>query len=282
MILGCPTCDSRYDVTGHPVGQQFRCRCGTVITLEAPSSQVGALSCPQCGANVSASATTCEHCTAHLLLKACPRCLSRVFHGHKHCPTCGAELSLAATAELGAARPCPRCQTALTARRIADIVVDECLSCSGLFLDQIAIQRVVADRQQVRAEALLGALPRAAVTAVAAGAKMYIKCPVCNVVMNRKQFAASAGVIVDVCKAHGTFFDAGELPLIIEFVMNGGLERAERKQLEALREAAKREQQNARFSNMMAVRSSTHALSEAQRQADSGRAFIDLLSSLWR
>ena len=41
----------------------------------------------------------CAHCSAELLLKACPRCLSRVFHGHKHCPECGAELDVAAAGD---------------------------------------------------------------------------------------------------------------------------------------------------------------------------------------
>src|SRR6478672_11380312 len=117
MILACTACDSRYDVTGHPIGQQFRCRCGQVMKLEAPSSQAGLLACPQCGAGVAPTAKACEHCASELLLKACPRCLSRVFHGHKHCPDCGAELELAATADPGAIRPCPRCAAPLHARR---------------------------------------------------------------------------------------------------------------------------------------------------------------------
>ena len=48
-------------------------------------------------------------CDAALLVKACPRCLSRVFHGHKHCPECGAELGIAATEQTHADRACPRC-----------------------------------------------------------------------------------------------------------------------------------------------------------------------------
>src|SRR5262249_12631273 len=97
MILACHACDSRYDVTGHPVGQQFRCRCGAALAIEAPSSQAGLLACPHCGAGVGPTETTCAHCSSQLLLKACPRCLSRVFHGHRHCPECGSELSVAAT-----------------------------------------------------------------------------------------------------------------------------------------------------------------------------------------
>jgi hypothetical protein len=97
MILACSGCDGRYDVTGYPIGQQFRCRCGTINTLTAPSRQAALLKCPHCGAGVAENKSTCDHCTQHLLVKACPRCLSRVFHGHKHCPECGSELSVVAT-----------------------------------------------------------------------------------------------------------------------------------------------------------------------------------------
>jgi Zn-finger nucleic acid-binding protein len=236
MILACPTCDSRYDVSAYTVGQQLRCHCGTVMTRPAESQQAGKLACPQCGAGVSPNATKCEYCAAALLLKACPRCMSRVFQGYKHCPDCGAELDIAAEGTELHDMPCPRCEKPLRARRVGDIVIDECRDCAGLFLDQIAIKRVVTDRAQARAEALLGALPRAQTTVLPKpGQRMYVKCPSCKILMNRKLFAAGAGVIVDVCRAHGTFFDAGELPAIIEFVMQGGLEAAEKKEIERQR-----------------------------------------------
>jgi Zn-finger nucleic acid-binding protein len=278
MILACPTCDGRYDLTGYLPGQQFRCRCGTVMTLEAESTQAGLLACPQCAAGVSPSASACSYCSTELLLKACPRCLSRVFHGHKHCPECGAELDRVAAGSAHADMPCPRCETHLRPRLVGDLCIDECPGCRGLFLDHVAIKRIVIERQQARADALLGALPKHAVQEVGQQTKMYLKCPTCRVVMNRKQFAAGAGVIIDVCKTHGTFFDVGELPQIIEFVREGGLEKAERREIERMREAAKREQANAQYAMMMASHSSTHAAGERNH----GTALIDLLSALWR
>ena len=278
MILACPGCDSRYDVTGYAVGQQFRCRCGAISTLEAPSPQAGRLACPQCGAGVAPTAAACDHCASHLLLKACPRCLSRVFHGHKHCPDCGGALAVAASGEVSADRPCPRCQQALNARRVGDLVIDECTTCQGLFLDHVAVQRVVTDRQQARAEALLGELPTGVAPVQPAGGKLYVKCPVCATIMNRKLFAAGAGVIIDVCRAHGAWFDLGELPRVIEFVMSGGLEKAEKKEIARLRDDAKREQQSALYAQMMASRSASHHYSGTP---SNGTAFVDLLFSLF-
>jgi Zn-finger nucleic acid-binding protein len=280
MILACPGCDSRYDVSGYPVGQQFRCRCGTVTMLEAPSSQAGLLACPRCGAGVAPNASACEHCSAELLLKACPRCLSRVFHGHKHCPECGSELDLAASGDVHVDHPCPRCESMLRPRLVGDIVIDECAQCLGLFLDQIAIKRVVTDREQARADALLGALPKQAVSsAVKPGQKMYLKCPICRTVMNRKQFAAGAGVVVDVCKHHGTYFDVGELPAIIEFVKQGGLELAAKREVERQRAEVRAERDRLRASAADSMRFEAHT--SHHHSHSTGRAFVDLLFSLF-
>ena len=43
--------------------------------------------------------------------------------------------------------------------------------------------------------------------------------------MNRVNFGKVSGVIVDVCKAHGTWFDPGELTRVVAFAAAGGLER---------------------------------------------------------
>jgi len=276
MILACAGCDSRYDVTGYPVGQQFRCRCGTITALAAPSQQAGLLACPHCGAGVSPTSKACEHCTQQLLLKACPRCVSRVFHGHKHCPECGAELSLAASAEPREDRQCPRCDQPLGGRLVGDIVVDECIACHGLWLDHVAVQRIVTDRQQARAESLLGALPGTLKYEIQPAGKMYIKCPVCKVVMNRKLFAAGSGVIVDLCKDHGAFFDTGELPRIIEYVMQGGLEKAAKNQIDRDKAQAQRELHAARAA--AASSAGMHSIEQTKR----GSALRDLLWTIFR
>lgn len=61
----------------------------------------------------------------------------------------------------------------------------------------------------------------------------YMPCPLCHASMNRVNFGKVSGVIVDVCKAHGTWFDAGELTRVVAFASTGGLERTrERERLE--------------------------------------------------
>jgi Zn-finger nucleic acid-binding protein len=63
----------------------------------------------------------------------------------------------------------------------------------------------------------------------------YVPCPDCGKLMNRVNFGRRSGIVVDACAQHGTWFDADELRRVVEFVRDGGLERAraqERMQLE--------------------------------------------------
>jgi hypothetical protein len=96
--------------------------------------------------------------------------------------------------------------------------------------------------------------------------------------MNRKLFAAGAGVIVDVCRAHGTFFDAGELPAIIEFVMQGGLEQAQKKELERERQRIQHEKQMA---GSMAIAPHSFDFARTDRRDSAGGALVELLFTLF-
>ena len=71
---------------------------------------------------------------------------------------------------------------------------------------------------------------------------MYVKCPECSTVMNRTNFAKRSGIIIDSCKGHGTWFDSDELPRIVEFVMNGGIEAANERELARAKEEIRRQQ----------------------------------------
>jgi hypothetical protein len=66
---------------------------------------------------------------------------------------------------------------------------------------------------------------------------MYVHCPVCRDIMNRRQFAPGAKVVVDICRADGLWFDAGELPAVVDFVEARGealvRERAQQAKLRA-------------------------------------------------
>jgi len=199
------------------------------------------------------------------VIVACSSCAARfVAEGYRdaHCPTCGALAQ-----QQAAARSCPRCELPLTARELGDLVVDECTKCSGLFVDHVAVKRVLDDRD--RAESFLAALPRHAHSLLHRG-RMYIPCPCCGNLMNRKLFATGSGVVVDVCRTDGMFFDAGELPAIIDFVMAGGLERAAKRDAERARDSERSE----RIQRALAER-------EPRRYDTRASAFVELLFSIF-
>ena len=54
--------------------------------------------------------------------------------------------------------------------------------------------------------------------------------------MARTNFARCSGVIIDVCRPHGIWFDANELQRIVKFIQDGGLDVARTREQEALTE----------------------------------------------
>ena len=58
--------------------------------------------------------------------------------------------------------------------------------------------------------------------------------------MNRVNFGRLSGAVIDVCRGHGTFLDAGELHQIVTFIQEGGLDRARTQKIEDLREEERR------------------------------------------
>jgi Zn-finger nucleic acid-binding protein len=136
---------------------------------------------------------------------------------------------------------------------IGATAVRECVKCEGLWLEVRAFEKICADREQQAA--VLGAASPAPTQSAQDGVNKvsYVPCPECSQLMNRINFARCSGVIVDVCKGHGTWFDRDELSRIVEFIHGGGLEAArgrEKAQLdEARRELeAERSRTNARSS----------------------------------
>ena len=58
--------------------------------------------------------------------------------------------------------------------------------------------------------------------------------------MNRVNYARVSGVLVDICKAHGVWFDRDELRKVAEFIQSGGLDRARVQRNEELDSEARR------------------------------------------
>ncbi len=197
--------------------------------------EVRVLRCSGCGASVPPDATQCPYCRAQLATVGCPGCFALVPLSASHCPGCGAAMvPRAASPATGA--PCPACTKPLASSQVGDVEVGECLVCGGLWLDRAVFEQLGTSRE--RQGAVLGALPTPdQPPLVKLEPVQYRPCPACRQRMNRVNYAKRSGVVLDVCKAHGIWFDRDELRRVLAFIAGGGLDRARELELEALKDA---------------------------------------------
>ena len=168
-----------------------------------------------------------------------------MFIGSKHCPHCGAAAAQATAGELSVLK-CPRCRVDMSSIMLGSIAMRECERCAGLWVEVVALEKICADREEQ--SAVLGtASPAPAHQTPPADIEKirYVPCPQCGQLMNRINFARCSGVIVDICKGHGTWFDRDELSGIVQFIRSGGLEvsrQKEKNEIEFQREQLRTEQ----------------------------------------
>ena len=196
--------------------------------------QPEALNCPNCGAAVSSDKTQCEFCRSRLKTVGCPSCLGVMFLGSKFCGRCGAKAVAAELVSDADAGQCPRCKLKLQLVQIEAANIRECTKCGGLWSGIEAFEELCSNKEQQ--VAVLGLFSDSIDRSVKPSTISYVPCPDCKQLMNRSNFARTSGVIIDLCKKHGVWFDRGELPKIIEFITGGGMQRAREKERVALEE----------------------------------------------
>ncbi|HEY5975781.1 MAG TPA: zf-TFIIB domain-containing protein [Geobacteraceae bacterium] len=151
------------------------------------------------------------------------------------------------THEIESPRTCPRCNVKLRTidlQKEGRFLIERCDQCLGLFFDpgelESLLQATVTNVFAINRSQLdnINRTKRASDYGVT-----YIKCPVCEQLMNRVNFGAKSGVIVDRCKEHGAWLDGGELRHLFEWMKAGGKileqERQEQRKKEALEQEKK-------------------------------------------
>jgi Zn-finger nucleic acid-binding protein len=196
-------------------------------------TDAASLHCPNCGAPVDPGLSRCPYCKARLATVSCPSCFALMFDGSAFCPGCGARRSRADTGASSAR--CPDCTREMRQLNVGTTALLECGNCDGVWVDGETFEALCADR-----EAQAAVLHQYADRPEPSRRIKYRPCVRCGKMMNRINFARISGVVVDVCKGHGTFLDPGELHAIVEFIHGGGLQRARSRELEDLREQEKR------------------------------------------
>jgi len=251
-LVACPDCHAQYDVT-QVAADSFACRCGRTLENRAlPAVEARILRCAACGAQVAEDAPSCAYCGAAVVREPdadsisliCPECFARNAETSRFCTGCGVAFQPEPVPEAGPALACPGCESAMKATHVADVPVCECPHCHGLWVPGTRFDELVRRATEARRNAgATAAPPRVHGGNPIARPVSYRKCPSCGSFMLRRNFRRSSGVVIDVCRVHGTWLDADEIEEIAGFILSGGETSAaleeEHRSAEALAAAAR-------------------------------------------
>jgi Zn-finger nucleic acid-binding protein len=98
--------------------------------------------------------------------------------------------------------------------------IERCPGCLGLFFNLQELEAIIA--RDVPPAQLIDHLALARLAEHNGEPVRYRKCPVCRTIMNRVNYGQTSGVVVDSCRDHGVYLDAGELRRIEAWVRAGG------------------------------------------------------------
>jgi Zn-finger nucleic acid-binding protein len=126
----------------------------------------------------------------------------------------------------GSERICPVCDTGMSTLNIGHgntFLIERCETCLGIFFDPGEVRgildRLVGNVYEVdrdRIEQLINEQfewkPQGP----------YVKCPICRALMSRKIYGVKSGVVVDMCRSHGSWIDGGELGQLLRWAKAGG------------------------------------------------------------
>lgn len=159
----------------------------------------------------------CQNCGAPIEGIVCPYCntrnaidLKKGYDVHEH-----------------PERVCPNCEILLDTHLIdagSRLYVEQCRHCNGIFLDFGELEEIM-EREIRKSERYdLKRLHEVKNHPLVREREVrYKKCPECRKVMLRINYRGRSGVIIDRCKAHGYWLDAGELRQIMEWAKLEGI-----------------------------------------------------------
>jgi len=195
------------------------------------------MNCSNCGAPLPAKSNTCKYCETlnDVDLRA---------------------IDIRANSVEASTRICPRCSTNLVTMNVGGtktLSIDRCQNCMGIFFDNGELQSVLDDKvarvYEVDYQRIQKLSENERQVSKHDETVRYIKCPECQKVMNRRVFGTRSGVIVDCCREHGVWLDAGELGQLLRWVKAGGRIYHDKRKEDEKRaaEVAKRVKSNVRL-----------------------------------
>jgi len=132
-------------------------------------------------------------------------------------------------------RSCPDCLIYLDSIDVGKnsrFIIEKCSRCYGLFFDNHELERLIEQSVGKSYWIDYHKLHSLLQYPLHKDMVVYRRCPVCNKMMHRKNYAKRSGVIMDYCADHGVWLDAGELKQIQEWTKLGGKQNAVKDELD--------------------------------------------------
>ena len=170
------------------------------------------MNCPSCAAPIPTHGVVCSYCGQRLDvdLKGLGQSCLDSDNEDLHCPDCDTTLqSLLIGSE--------------TDNYGEEINVCRCSGCLGLFIRRETLDLILRIKVLQPSEVNYQLLTNLEQSnhSMSKGWK-YRPCPKCRTLMNRKLHGRRSGVIIDSCREHGIWLDAGELRQLMEWTRAGG------------------------------------------------------------
>lgn len=245
VIVSCSQCDRQYDTIGRAPGEQFRCICGEMNAVPDPGKhEARVVRCSACGGVRQGEATNCSFCSSDFTIHekdlntVCAKCLTRISDRSRFCHHCATPVQVVGNAGSATELDCPGCRELchLTVRQLEtnQVTALECTRCAGLWLDNSLFSALERQMLELASSGVDGAhktvtefLPAVPIT----DQNLYRKCPICAVMMHRRNYGPGSGVVMDHCRKHGFWFDNQELSVILRWIRTGGLLASNKRRL---------------------------------------------------
>ena len=179
------------------------------------------MKCKECGAPLPANSNICSYCGRlnDVDLRAIQANARKGPTSDRVCPHCAINMQ---TIDLGVNEP---------------FLIERCDNCLGMFFDPNEVEALIDTHvkhvYEIDHQRIQQIIDEEQITRPAS--IKYIRCPVCSEIMNRRNFGARSGVIVDECRDHGIWLDGGELGQILKWVKAGGRIHDEKRKLDELK-----------------------------------------------
>ena len=153
------------------------------------------------------------------MITSCSHCQKPLNARSRFCPHCGCENPVKPSKTI---LLCPHCHCKLEEHEYRGSIIDICPQCAGLWLDSDEFAFHASERDTFADPTI----PHTYRKRPLDKKHDYRKCVRCGAFMVRKNFRKISGVLIDICRDHGVWLDAGELEQIRCFIANGGLNKS--------------------------------------------------------